>query len=74
MRLNANDPEAVRRANVRADERDCRRDLLRSLRVNLSGYSRGYLHAVIADLSKRRHLSRKAAGELKALLHGGARR
>jgi len=67
MRLNACDMAAVRRANIRADNRDIRLDLLRSLRIALSPKARERLLGEVRELSRAGEIPRATARELRAL-------
>lgn len=68
MRLNTFDRVAVRRANIRADERDIRLDLLRRLRIVLSPKARERLIGEVRELSRAGEITRLTARELRALL------
>lgn len=70
MKLNPFDREAVRRANIRADERAIRLDLLRSLRIVLSPNTRERLLGEVRELARTGEVTRVAARELRALLGG----
>lgn len=70
MRLHAYDLAAVRRGNIRADERNIRLDLLRSLCIVLSPKARERLLGEVRELSRAGEIARVSARELRALFGG----
>lgn len=72
MRLNACDMAAVRRANIRADERAIRLDLLWGLRLRLSECARRTLLQAVEELRMARALEPQQVRELRVLFGGEA--
>ncbi len=65
-------PAKVQRANIRADERAIRLDLLWSLRPRLSSCARCTLLQVVGKLRMARALGPQQARELRVLFGGEA--
>jgi hypothetical protein len=64
--------QRIHRANVRADDRGFRSDLLRSLRIDLSDIARARLLGAVAELRALEQMSPRSARELRALLERSA--